>query len=241
MPDVHGRDVMNRYQAPAGLSVRLGGQRESPTSRRNGCHHRGWSGRALHELASWTSGPEHVVLDARPTLGGGWQDRWDEFCVVTPNWSSSLPGFPYEGPGPEGFMPRDEIAARVARYAEVIAAPIELDSRVLRLSTRPDGGSHLETSGGPLDAAQVVVATGSFHRPRFRPWQPRCRSASSRSTPTTTARQRILSLKGGAHTTFRLGPESAETDSQGTSRPTARAPRPVSSAVSSCVASCHRA
>ena len=38
------------------------------------------------------AGRSHVVLDARPTLGGGWQDRWDEFCLVTPNWSASLPG-----------------------------------------------------------------------------------------------------------------------------------------------------
>jgi len=115
------------------------------------------------------AGREHVVLDARRTLGGGWQDRWDEFCLVTPNWSASLPGFPYDGPDPDGFMPRHEIAARVARYAEVIGAPVRLDSRVLRLSARPDGGFHLETSGGPLDAARVVVAAGSFHRPKVPP------------------------------------------------------------------------
>jgi len=38
------------------------------------------------------AGREHVVLDARDTLGGGWQDRWDEFCLVTPNWSAALRG-----------------------------------------------------------------------------------------------------------------------------------------------------
>lgn len=112
------------------------------------------------------AGREHVLLDARRTLGGGWQDRWDEFCLVTPNWSSSLPGFHYDGPDPDGFMPRDQIAARVARYADVIAAPVRLESRVQRLSTRPGGGFRLETSDGPLDAARVVVATGSFHLPK---------------------------------------------------------------------------
>ena len=115
------------------------------------------------------AGREHVVLDARPTLGGGWQDRWDEFRLVTPNWCSALPGFPYDGSDPDGFMPRDEIAARVARYAEVIGAPVRLDSRVLRLSARPEGGFHLETGSGPLDTARVVVAAGSYHRPKVPP------------------------------------------------------------------------
>lgn len=115
------------------------------------------------------AGREHIVLDARQTLGGGWQDRWDEFCLVTPNWSSSLPGFPYDGNDPDGFMPRREIASRVARYAEVIAAPIRLDSRVLHLSARPQGGFHLDITSGQLDANHVVVAVGSFHWPKIPP------------------------------------------------------------------------
>ena len=56
------------------------------------------------------AGREHLVLERRHNLGGGWRDRWDNFQLVTPNWSSSLPGFPYDGPDPDGFMPRDEIA-----------------------------------------------------------------------------------------------------------------------------------
>jgi putative flavoprotein involved in K+ transport len=64
-------------------------------------------------------------------------------------------------------MPRDEIAARVARYAEAIGAPVQLESRVIRLSTRTDGRFHLETSSGPVDATRVVVASGSFHRPKI--------------------------------------------------------------------------
>lgn len=115
------------------------------------------------------AGRAHVVLEARPSLGGAWQDRWTAFRLVTPNWSSSLPGFPYDGPDPDGFMPRAEIAARIARYADVINAPVRLETRVEKLNVRPDGGFHLETSGGPLDASTVVVATGSFHQPRTSP------------------------------------------------------------------------
>lgn len=115
------------------------------------------------------AGRPHVVLDARPTLGGGWQDRWDEFCLVTPNWSTSLPGFPYDGPDPGGFMPRDEVAARIARYAQVADAPVRLNTRVNMLTAGRKGGFHLETTDGPIDAAAVIVAAGSFHRPKTPP------------------------------------------------------------------------
>jgi len=115
------------------------------------------------------AGRSHVVIDARPTLGGGWQDRWDEFCLVTPNWSASFPGFAYDGPDPDGFMPRTEIAGLIGRYARVINAPVRLDTRVNRLTARADGGFHLETTNGPLDATTVIVATGSFHRPKTPP------------------------------------------------------------------------
>jgi putative flavoprotein involved in K+ transport len=37
---------------------------------------------------------EHVVLERRPKLGGGWLDRWDGFRLVSPNWTTSFPGDP---------------------------------------------------------------------------------------------------------------------------------------------------
>jgi putative flavoprotein involved in K+ transport len=115
------------------------------------------------------AGREHVVLEARPTLGGGWQDRWDEFCLVTPNWSSSLPGFAYDGTDPDGFMPRAEIAARLARYATVIDAPVRPGIRVEKLTPRAAGGVHRQIADGPMDARPDVVATGSFHEPKTPP------------------------------------------------------------------------
>jgi putative flavoprotein involved in K+ transport len=122
-------------------------------------------------IMSWhlqRAGRDHVVLDRRASLGGGWQDRWDEFVLVGPNWTTGLPGFPYEDGDPDGFMPRDAVAARMRRYAAVIGAPVQTSTAVTRLAT---GGSNrrfrLETSQGPIDAASVVVATGGFHRPRI--------------------------------------------------------------------------
>lgn len=114
---------------------------------------------------------EHVVLERRATLGGGWQDRWDQFRLVTPNWCSALPGYPYDGGDPDGYMPRDDIAARVARYAGLIDAPIRLEMPVERLDYRPDDQPtfRLTTPAGPIGADRVVVAVGGFHRPKVPP------------------------------------------------------------------------
>lgn len=112
---------------------------------------------------------DHLVLDRRASLGGGWQDRWDQFGLVTPNWTASFPGQPYDGPDPDGFMPRDEIVDRVARYAATINAPVHLGIDVTRLTTGGPRRMRLETSAGPVDADSIVVATGSYHVPQIPP------------------------------------------------------------------------
>ena len=114
-------------------------------------------------VMSWhlqRAGREHVLLERRETLGGGWQDRWDGFVLVGPNWTTGLPGFPYDGPDPDGFMPRDAVAERMRRYAEVIGAPVPRGDRPS--SGLADGRwlgrrFHLETSHGPIDADDVIV------------------------------------------------------------------------------------
>jgi putative flavoprotein involved in K+ transport len=120
-------------------------------------------------IMSWVlreAGRDHVVLERRTTLGGGWQDRWDGFGLVTPNWTTSFPGQPYDALDPDGYMSRDEIIGRVAGYADRIGAPVALDAPVRRMTIRDGGGFRLETSQGDIDAKQVIVATGSFHTPR---------------------------------------------------------------------------
>ncbi len=113
------------------------------------------------------AGREHVLLDRRESLGGGWQDRWDAFCLVTPNWVTTLPSFPFDGPDPDGFMPRDSVVERMRAYAAAISAPVELGTDVRRLTTRDGGGFRVETSRGAIDAAEVVVAAGGFQAPRM--------------------------------------------------------------------------
>ncbi len=115
------------------------------------------------------AGREHVVLERRGTLGGGWQDRWDAFRLVSPNFVTALPDYPYDGPEPDSFMTRDEIAGRMARYASIVGAPVVLGAEVRHL-TQDDGQRRdfrLGTARGTLRAQEVVVATGAFHRPRI--------------------------------------------------------------------------
>jgi len=126
----------------------------------------GQAGLAMSGLLRAT-GQEHVVLEARERLGGGWLDRWDEFTLVTPNRLASFPSMPYDGPDPDGFMGRDAIAERVTRYAEVVDAPVTLDAEVRRLTPLDGGGFRVSTRRGDLTARRVVVATGSYHRPRI--------------------------------------------------------------------------
>jgi putative flavoprotein involved in K+ transport len=115
------------------------------------------------------AGRDHVVLERRSTPGGGWQDRWDEFRLVGPNWTASFPDSPYDGPDPDAFMPRDEIAGRVAMFGQKIGAPIAFEAGVEQLRARPGGGFELETMQGSLIATEVVVATGGFHVPHVPP------------------------------------------------------------------------
>jgi cation diffusion facilitator CzcD-associated flavoprotein CzcO len=73
-----------------------------------------------HELTELGVG--HVVLE-RARVGQTWRALWDSFCLVTPNWTMSLPGFPYAGDDPEGFVPRDEIVGYLERYASSSGRP----------------------------------------------------------------------------------------------------------------------
>jgi putative flavoprotein involved in K+ transport len=110
-------------------------------------------------------GLDHLVLERR-TPGCDWQDRrWDTFCLVTPNWQCDLPGFPYQGPDPHGFMVRDQIADYLDQYVKSFDPPLAEGTAATRLRQRPRGGFEIATSRGVISADQVVVATGPYQVP----------------------------------------------------------------------------
>jgi putative flavoprotein involved in K+ transport len=113
-------------------------------------------------------GLEHQVLEQAERLGHAWRtQRWDSFTLVTPNWTWRLPGDEYAGPDPDGFLPRDEIVARLEQYAARHTLPVQLGLSVTAVRPLAEGGFTVETSAGPRAARAVVIATGLFQRPRL--------------------------------------------------------------------------
>jgi putative flavoprotein involved in K+ transport len=111
---------------------------------------------------------DHVVLE-RNRIAHGWREqRWDSFCLVTPNWQCMLPGFHYSGGDPSGFMQRDEIVQYVERFARSFDAPVRENVTVTRLQKSGEGYA-LETSADAMSADQVVVAVGGYHKPNIPP------------------------------------------------------------------------
>jgi putative flavoprotein involved in K+ transport len=106
-----------------------------------------------------------LVLE-RHRVAHAWEhQRWDSFCLVTPNWQCHLPGMAYDGPDPQGFMGRDAVVAYLRRYARQVAPSLREGVAVNRLEPA-ERGYRLHTDEGVVEAEQVVVATGGYHQPR---------------------------------------------------------------------------
>ncbi|HET9255732.1 MAG TPA: MSMEG_0569 family flavin-dependent oxidoreductase [Pseudonocardiaceae bacterium] len=108
---------------------------------------------------------DHIVLE-REQIGHEWRERrWDSFCLVTPNWQCQLPGFPYTGDDPDGFMVRKDIVRYIEEYARSFAPPVIEDVAATRLRRDRKGKYLLGTTRGELIADQVVLATGPYQVP----------------------------------------------------------------------------
>jgi putative flavoprotein involved in K+ transport len=110
------------------------------------------------------AGVDHIVVE-RGRIGQTWRDLWDSFCLVTPNWSVQLPAHPYDRDDPDGFMPRDEIAAYLERYASATHAPVRERVTVTEIEPTDGPGYAVRTTEGELLTRSVVLATGTFARP----------------------------------------------------------------------------
>lgn len=113
------------------------------------------------------AGIDHVVLE-KERVGHTWRtQRWDAFCLVTPNWQCKLPGFHYPGKDPHGFMPKDEIVEYVENYAKAFEAPVIEGVGVQKLSKDSNARYSVETSRGAITADAVVLAVGGYHKPNI--------------------------------------------------------------------------
>ncbi|KQT19457.1 FAD-dependent oxidoreductase [Methylobacterium sp. Leaf399] len=110
-------------------------------------------------------GIEHLVFEKSGVASAWKTQRWDSFCLVTPNWQCRLPGFPYAGDDPHGFMGRDEIVAYIEAYARSIEAPLMTGVGVTAVRPRPEGGFTVDTEAGTYRADAVVMAISGYHAP----------------------------------------------------------------------------
>ena len=110
---------------------------------------------------------DHIVFEKNQIANAWRSQRWDSFCLVTPNWQCQLPGYPYKGNEPEGFIKKDEIVAYIENYARSFNPPIKEGVEVLNLRRGDRGIFEVATSIGDYTADQVVVAAGAYHQPKI--------------------------------------------------------------------------
>lgn len=111
---------------------------------------------------------QHLVLEAKEHPAPAWRQRWDSFTLVTPNWCFQLPGAEYAGDEPDGFMSRDQVIAAFERYVVDYDLPIRFGATataVEPLAGQP--GYWVRTGIGDFEAANVVIATGLYQRPKI--------------------------------------------------------------------------
>jgi putative flavoprotein involved in K+ transport len=105
---------------------------------------------------------DHVTFE-KNRIAESWRSkRWDNFCLVTPNWQCQLPGHSYAGPDPHGFMVKDEIVEYIESYARAFQPPVYEGVAVSRLRRDDSDTFEVTTDLGDFTADQVIIATGGY-------------------------------------------------------------------------------
>jgi putative flavoprotein involved in K+ transport len=128
-------------------------------------------GQAGLSASYWLSqaGVDHVVFEKKSVMHKWRDERWDNFCLVTPNWQCQLPGHPYDGSDPHGFMVKQEILAYLDRFARKTNAAVREGVEVLAVERERDL-FHVTTSEGRFLTDTVFLATSLYGDP----YRPRC-------------------------------------------------------------------
>lgn len=112
------------------------------------------------------AGLSHLVLE-RSRIAERWRsERWDSLVANGPAWHDRFPGMEFPDTDPDAFVAKEKVADYFVAYAKMIDAPIRCGvevTRVSKLENRP--GFRVETSGGLIEAQNVVAATGPFQTP----------------------------------------------------------------------------
>lgn len=114
-------------------------------------------------------GIAHAVFERHEMFHSWRKNRWDSFCLVTPNWQCTLPDFPYQGDDPDGFMLKDEIVDYLNGFANNFDPPLHENVDVKKITNEQDG-YFVETSFGSWLCDEVVIATGGYDAPIVPPY-----------------------------------------------------------------------
>jgi putative flavoprotein involved in K+ transport len=102
----------------------------------------------------------------RGEVANSWRrERWDSLRLLTPNWQSRLPRYPYKGADPDGFMTMPEVVEFIAGFAAASSAPVRRYTDVTSVA-RMDGGYRVATDCGDIRCRSVVLASGAANIPR---------------------------------------------------------------------------
>jgi len=113
-------------------------------------------------------GQAFVILEANDRVGDTWRRRWDSLRLFTPARYDGLPGMRFPAPA-HHYPSKDEMGDFLEAYARHFGLPVRTGVRVGRV-TPSNGGLQVETSGGVIEARQVIVAMANFQRPRVPPF-----------------------------------------------------------------------
>jgi putative flavoprotein involved in K+ transport len=153
------------------------------------------------------AGVDHVVFEKKSVMHKWREERWDTFCLVTPNWQCQLPGHPYDGPDPHGFMVKPEILTYLDAFARKTYAPVKEGVEVIAVEREKDLFL-VTTSAGRFLADAVFLATSLYGDP----YRPRCaeRVPDSVAQVHSTEYRNAASLPPGAVIVVGAGQSGAQ-------------------------------
>src|SRR5262245_2327419 len=124
----------------------------------------GQAGLSMSHMLSQRGRP-HLVLE-RGRIAERWRsERWHGLRFQFPNWSVTLPDFPFQHNDADGFATSVEIVDYLERYAARQKSPIRCGIDVTALRRQASGDGYLAlTPAGSIGASNVVIATGPYQR-----------------------------------------------------------------------------
>jgi len=115
-------------------------------------------------------GIDATVLDQDDCIGGSWARRYQSLKLHTLRRFSGLAYYPIPKNRPR-YLTKDEYAAYLRAYAQVLGLDVSLGERVDAVRHIPENADAMRwevtTSAGTRHAKAVVIATGLYAEPRY--------------------------------------------------------------------------